>query len=94
MPVAAAVACQREGEQRTLARQAHTGANTDERALELDHTQYASGRGPCLEAASRRTPVRAAIASERRRWPEFVDAAQLIGIHASLRTAGSTLETR
>lgn len=55
--------------------EAHTAASTDERALELDHYQYTSGRGPCLEAAARRTPVRAVIAEERQRWPEFADAA-------------------
>jgi GAF domain-containing protein len=63
---------------------ARTAAWTDERALELDHQQYASGRGPCLYAALQRTPVRAVIGGERRRWPEFVDAAQQAGIRASL----------
>jgi hypothetical protein len=63
---------------------AHTAACTDERALELDHQQYASGRGPCLEAAWQRTPVRAVISAEHQRWPEFVGAAQRVGIRASL----------
>ena len=48
---------------------ARTTASTHERALELDHHQYASGRGPCLEAAWQRTPVRAAIGEEHQRWP-------------------------
>ena len=61
-----------------------TAAYTDERALELDNLQYAYGRGPCLEAAWQRTPVRAVISAEHRRWPEFVDAAQQVGIRASL----------
>ena len=55
--------------------EAHTAASTDERALELDLQQYASGRGPCLEAASRRSAVRAIIAEEHHRWPEFATAA-------------------
>src|ERR1700752_3084099 len=63
---------------------ARTAASTDERALQLDHHQYASGRGPCLEAALQRTPVRAVISEEHHRWPEFVDAAQRLGIRASL----------
>ena len=63
---------------------AHTAAATHEQALELDHQQYASGRGPCLKAASERTPVRAVISAEHHRWPEFVEAAQRLGIHASL----------
>jgi hypothetical protein len=40
---------------------ARTAAATNEQALELDLHQYASGRGPCLEAAWQRAPVRAAI---------------------------------
>jgi hypothetical protein len=35
---------------------ARTAASTHEQALQLDHEQYASGRGPCLEAALQRTP--------------------------------------
>jgi hypothetical protein len=63
---------------------ARTAASTHEQALQLDHQQYASGRGPCLEAALQRTPVRAVVAEEHHRWPEFVDAAKRVGIHASL----------
>jgi len=63
---------------------ARTAAATHEQALELDLHQYASGRGPCLEAAWQRTPVRAAIGEAHHRWPEFVEAAQRVGIRASL----------
>jgi AmiR/NasT family two-component response regulator len=63
---------------------ARTAACTDEQALPLDHQQYASGRGPCLEAALKRTPVRAVMGEEHFRWPEFVEAAQRAGIRASL----------
>ncbi len=63
---------------------ARTTASTHGRALELDRHQYASGRGPCLEAALQRAPVRAAVGDEHQRWPEFVEAAQSAGIHASL----------
>jgi GAF domain-containing protein len=61
-----------------------TAACTDEEALELDNQQYASGHGPCLEAAMQRTPLRAVIDDEQQRWPEFVAAAQQAGIRASL----------
>jgi hypothetical protein len=61
-----------------------TAASTHECALALDHHQYASGRGPCLEATWQRTPVRAAIGEDQQRWPEFVEAAQRMGIRASL----------
>ena len=64
--------------------EAGTAAYTDDKALELDHQQYASGRGPCLEAAVQRTPLRAVISAEHHRWPEFVGAAQKAGVHASL----------
>ena len=53
-------------------------------ALSLDDQQYASGRGPCLEAAMQRTPLRAVVDDEQHRWPEFVMAAQQVGIRASL----------
>jgi hypothetical protein len=63
---------------------ATTVACTHEEALELDHQQYASGRGPCLEAAWQRTPLRAIVGEDDQRWPEFIEAAQRHGIRASL----------
>jgi GAF domain-containing protein len=63
---------------------ARTVACTDEQAVPLDHQQYVSGRGPCLEAAWQRTPLRAIIGDEHHRWPEFDKAAQHAGIRASL----------
>lgn len=64
--------------------EAGTAACTDDKALALDRQQYASGRGPCLEAAVKRTPLRAVMTEVRDRWPEFVEAAQKAGIQASL----------
>jgi ANTAR domain/GAF domain len=61
-----------------------TASCTDEEALPLDDQQYASGRGPCLEAALQRTPLRTVIDEEHHQWPEFVEAAQRVGIRASL----------
>jgi hypothetical protein len=43
---------------------ARTTTSTDKQVLELDHQQYASGRGPCLEAALQRRPVRGVIEEE------------------------------
>ena len=61
-----------------------TVACTDEQALELDEQQYASGLGPCLEAALTRMPLRAVMHDEHQRWPDFVEAALQVGIRASL----------
>jgi GAF domain-containing protein len=59
-------------------------ACSNDEALDLDNHQYASGRGPCLEAALQRTPLRTVIDEEDQRWPEFVGAAQRVGVRASL----------
>lgn len=61
-----------------------TAACTDAEALALDDQQYASGRGPCLDAALQQTPIQAVLDEEEHRWPEFVKAAQQAGIRASL----------
>jgi hypothetical protein len=63
---------------------ARTAAHTDERVLRLDFAQYNSGRGPCLEAAECRTPVRVATDIDGQRWPEFIEAARGEGVLASL----------
>jgi GAF domain-containing protein len=63
---------------------ARTAAATDETMLRLDQAQYSSGRGPCLEAAERRTPVRVVMAVAAQRWPEFVAASREAGIVATL----------
>ncbi|MCV7423476.1 GAF and ANTAR domain-containing protein [Mycobacterium yunnanensis] len=63
---------------------AHTAAFTDEQMVEVDTRQYESGRGPCLEAARRRMPVRVVVDVEEDRWPEFVAAAKAHGVRATL----------
>jgi len=63
---------------------ARTAASSDQRAKDLDSQQYASGRGPCLEAALARIPIRAVISESQARWPEFVETAQRVGVRASL----------
>ncbi|MGC2655387.1 MAG: GAF and ANTAR domain-containing protein [Mycobacterium sp.] len=64
--------------------ESRTVACTDERMLSLDQVQYSSGRGPCLEAAERRTPVRIAMDIDAQRWPEFVAASRDAGVLATL----------
>lgn len=61
-----------------------TCGHSDDWALSLDRQQYASGRGPCLDAARSRNPVRADLGTDECRWPEFVEAARQEGIHACL----------
>lgn len=64
--------------------QARTAGYTDDWVYQLDLAQYRSHRGPCLEAAARRTPVRTALELEDQRWPEFADAARGQGVRATL----------
>src|SRR5258708_32903438 len=70
---------------------ARTAASTDERALELDHQQYASGRGPCLEAARQLAPVRAVIGEARPHSPGFGEAAH--GVQRPLTSTVTPLVT-
>ncbi|MDX1893423.1 GAF and ANTAR domain-containing protein [Mycolicibacterium sp. 050158] len=64
--------------------QSRTAAYTDERVLRLDERQYTSNRGPCLEAARTRIPVRVSMGFDDDRWPEFVTASREEGILATL----------
>ncbi|BBZ06369.1 transcriptional regulator [Mycolicibacterium doricum] len=61
-----------------------TAAYTDERILELDRSQYESGRGPCIESARHQRPVHVEIGDGTTPWPEFAEAARRSGIRASL----------
>src|ERR1700742_4145633 len=47
----------------------HPAPCTDEQALEIHAQQYASGHGPCLQAALTRTPLRVIVDNEHKRWP-------------------------
>ena len=61
-----------------------TAASTSDEVVALDQEQYDSGRGPCLEAATTRRPVRVTMGSDGQRWPEFVEAARAAGVPATL----------
>ncbi|MEY2583224.1 MAG: hypothetical protein QOE09_3073 [Ilumatobacteraceae bacterium] len=63
---------------------ARTVTCTDDVAQRIDDEQYASGRGPCLDAAKTRQTVRVSTTVEQQRWPNFVAAAKREGILASL----------
>jgi GAF domain-containing protein len=61
-----------------------TMAETDDSYRDIDAAQYASDRGPCLEAARTGQPVRASTTEHRHQWPEFAAAAELVGVKAYL----------
>jgi GAF domain-containing protein len=61
-----------------------TLAETENTYRDIDAAQYASDRGPCLEAARTREPVRASTTEHRAQWPEFAAAAELAGVEAYL----------
>jgi GAF domain-containing protein len=62
----------------------YTAASTDDVAVAIDAGQYASGEGPCLEAARERHPVRVAIEEIRERWPVFAASADRAGMRSSM----------
>jgi GAF domain-containing protein len=61
-----------------------TLGSTGELAVALDASQYAAGRGPCLEAA--RTSQTTVVDDTRsdRRWVRFSTAAERVGVRSSL----------
>ncbi|MCU1399382.1 MAG: response regulator receiver protein [Acidimicrobiales bacterium] len=56
------------------------------RARELDQVQYASGRGPCIEAATERRQTLLADVDDTNRWSELADAAMAVGVRSLLST--------
>lgn len=63
---------------------AHSVARTDQRVVDVELSQYAANRGPCLDSARREHPVRAVMGENRERWPEFAHAAEQAGVNAYL----------
>ena len=62
-----------------------TVAATDQRLIELDDAQYASGEGPCLTVLEPQEPLYvedAAVADAR--WAHFSDTAAHLGVHSTL----------
>ncbi|NIH79810.1 ANTAR domain-containing response regulator [Amycolatopsis viridis] len=62
----------------------YTLAATDEGIVDIDECQYRTRRGPCVEAATRRHPVRAVVGEHEQEWPEFTAAAKAAGINTYL----------
>ena len=63
-----------------------TRSATSTEVRELDATQYATGRGPCVQAIRSGQVVNAVLAEETERWPEFTEQSLAEG-------AGSVLST-
>nr|WP_276610712.1 GAF and ANTAR domain-containing protein [Kineococcus siccus] len=63
---------------------ARTAASTGGLAVALDEQQYASGRGPCLDAARGATVVRVADTARDADYPDFAAAAREHGVRSSL----------
>ncbi|MDQ0380571.1 ANTAR domain-containing response regulator [Amycolatopsis thermophila] len=62
----------------------YTLAATDDSVVQIDKVQYASRRGPCVEAATRRHPVRAVVGEHEAEWPEFTAASKAAGVNTYL----------
>ncbi len=61
-----------------------TVACTSPDVLPIDRGQYASGEGPCLEAARTRQLVRVTVEDVVERWPAFAAAAETARVRAYL----------
>jgi hypothetical protein len=67
----------------------YTPANTEAEAIELDHVQYETGQGPCLDAADPQGPAFAHSGdlSTESAWPVFARQAAEHGYASILSTA-------
>jgi hypothetical protein len=52
----------------------------------MDHDQYETGQGPCLDAATIGLPFHSSSLGEEKRWPQFVPRAQARGIRSIMST--------
>lgn len=57
---------------------------TDDGIVDIDECQCRTRRGPCVEAATSRMPVRAIVGEHEEEWPEFTAAAKAAGINTYL----------
>jgi GAF domain-containing protein len=63
---------------------AETVAASNDRVVGIDHDQYATGEGPCLEAARTGQMVRVSVERASQRWPEFARSARRAGVESYL----------
>jgi anti-anti-sigma factor len=72
----------------TLPRQGRlrTVAASNDVVLQMDHDQYDTGQGPCLDAATRGEGFHSPSLESERRWPQFVPRARARGIESIMST--------
>ncbi|MEO6713444.1 MAG: anti-sigma factor antagonist [Mycobacteriales bacterium] len=66
--------------------QLRTVAASNDVVLEMDHDQYDTGQGPCLDAATQGERFHIESLATENRWPEFVPRARARGIESILST--------
>jgi anti-anti-sigma factor len=86
--MAQAVVVGADGASLTLPRSGRLGtvAASNDTVLAMDHDQYDTGEGPCLDAASQGHRFHIATLSAETRWPSFVPRAQARGVNSILST--------
>jgi len=65
-------------------REVRTLAATDELPRAIDHAQYDSGEGPCLDSLYQQETVRLSDLTVETRWPDFVTRARELGVGSML----------
>jgi anti-anti-sigma factor len=72
----------------TLPRQGRlrTVAASNDVVLQMDHDQYDTGQGPCLDAATSGERFHSSSLEAERRWPQFVPRARARGIESIMST--------
>lgn len=63
-----------------------TVAATDHTISEMDHNQYATGEGPCVDASVEGRPFYVESLDRETRWPAFIPKARALGINAIFST--------
>lgn len=63
-----------------------TVAASNDVVLQMDHDQYDTGQGPCLDAAKEGEPFSSTALAFERRWPNFVPRARARGIESIMST--------
>lgn len=86
--MAQAVVVGADGVSITLPRSGRLGtvAASNDVVLEMDHDQYDTGEGPCLDAATQGERFHILSLREEDRWPAFVPRARARGIESILST--------